>query len=180
MKKIMSFAFAAALVAGFSGCDSSSSSGSLSDVNVTFSDLNNTGEMGYLINVDLDFNDDTYDGAGVDYYFCTDAVSSYDYYAYALEGYEPLVNEPDYDYGGLFYAAGSGTLHFISNSHSGVAYDVNSSSNGFTTGQTYSIAITLYGNPETSGTVHINSISDFNCTEAASAAPLAASTAAAY
>ncbi|UFS61830.1 hypothetical protein LOH54_09195 [Sulfurimonas sp. HSL-3221] len=75
------------LALGLGGCGSSGSSGNfgVGDINVTFADLNATGVMGYHINVDLDFALDTYDASNIDYYFCTDAVGSYDYHAYTQD-----------------------------------------------------------------------------------------------
>ncbi|WP_345972124.1 hypothetical protein [Sulfurimonas diazotrophicus] len=168
MKKYVSSMLAGALVLGLAGCGSGSSGNfGVGDINVTFAELNATGVMGYHINVDLDFANNTYDASNIDYYFCTDAVGSYDYYAYTQDrayGSELLVDEPDFDYGYLAYMAQSGTLEFTSNATGALSYDVNSSTDILEVGATYDIDLFLEAVLATTGTVHINSIANFDCT----------------
>jgi len=166
MKKYISSILAGALVLGFAGCGSSGSgSFGVGDVNVTFAELNATGVMGYHINVDLDFANNSYDASNIDYYFCTDAFGTYDYYAYTQDANGTLiVSEPDFDYGYLDYTAQSGILEFTSGPQEGISYEVTSAADNLVQGITYDIAIFLNATPVTAGLVHINSIADFNCT----------------
>jgi hypothetical protein len=166
MKKYVSSLLAGALVLGLGGCGSGSSGNfGVGDINVTFAELNATGAMGYHINVDLDFENNTYDASNIDYYFCTDAYMGYDYYAYTQDANETvIITEPDFDYGFLSYAAQSGTLGFTSDANTSISYEVTSASEILESGVTYDIE--LFGNalPLTTGTVHINSIANFDCT----------------
>ena len=166
MKKYVSSLLAGALVLGLGGCGSGSSGNfGVGDINVTFAELNATGAMGYHINVDLDFALDTYDASNIDYYFCTDAHMGYDYYAYTQDANGTvIVTEPDFDYGFLSYAAQSGTLEFTSDANTSISYEVTSASEILESGATYDLE--LFGNalPLTTGTVHINSIANFDCT----------------
>ncbi|MHC3995560.1 hypothetical protein ACXWTF_12115 [Thiomicrolovo sp. ZZH C-3] len=161
MKKYVSSMLAGALALGLVGCGSSSSS-----TKVTLADLNATGATGYHINVDLDFANNTYDASNIDYYFCTDAVGTYDYYAYTQDrvyGSELLVDEPDFDYGYLDYVAQSGILEFTSDQTLGLSYEVASATDILKAGSTYDIDLFIEATLVTSGTVQINSISDYDC-----------------
>ncbi|WP_345984826.1 hypothetical protein WCX49_09350 [Sulfurimonas sp. HSL-1656] len=168
MKKYISSMLAGALVLGFAGCGTSNSGSiSVGESNVTFADLNATGLTGYHLNVDLDFANNDYDASNIDYYFCTNAVGAYDYYAYTQDriyGSDLLVDEPDFDYGYLSYAAQSGILEFTSDAMAGMSYEVTSASEILERSATYDIELFGNGTPLTTGTVHINSIANFDCT----------------
>lgn len=170
MKNFMIIAMSGIVGIALTACGggSSSSGGGVTpppvpnDVNYTA--LTSTGTNGYKVTVDINGSVggvvDVY--SGIEYYFCTNSIMSYDYFAVTPTGSDYNGSyEPDFDYGWTDIN-GQNELVFTPDSGNitGSAYTINEDTNQtLTEGQTYSLWM-----EGQAGTVTVNTISDFNCT----------------
>ena len=127
---------------------------------VTFSDLTSTGVDGYKINVTIDDGDESiFDD--ITYYFCSGALGpGPDYEDYAAVSGELTGEEPDFDHGKLNEDLTA--LDFYSDSENIPVngYTVYSDNGILEEGQTYDF---MWWDDVPTGSVHINSISPFDC-----------------
>lgn len=155
MNKITQLIIISVAGVALTACRSSSNNES-----VGFTDLNNTGSNGYKVNMTLDFDVADDPTTSIDYYFCTDTVETWDFFAYTSDYMGiPLDEEPDFDYGELIIPE-PGVLIFQENMVASTAYGVLSETGDLQEGQTYTF---VAEDSDYEGTVTVNSISDFNC-----------------
>lgn len=125
-------------------------------IQVAIADLVNTGANGYKMTATIDGTDP------VDFYFCTDAVDTYDYAMYdANVPYIPWADEPS-DYGGLDY---EGTLLglFSVPEDDIIIVETGGPTPGYLQeGRTYNYEFDFFGD---TGTVTVKKFSDFNCSD---------------
>lgn len=155
MKKFTKFALIGMVGFSLTACNDSDNNAS-----VTYQSLLDTGVDGYKINVDI--NDGQYLHENIDYYFCSNSVEGYDYFAQeAASGPWDGNSEPDFDYGDL--DSEGMYLDFLSDSgNPPSSYSVIVDNETLTEGQTYEFEMWSY---EETGSVYIRSISNFDCSQ---------------
>lgn len=153
MKKFAEIALISVIGIALTGCD-----GNKKATEVTYDALLATGINGYKINVDIDDGIEQFNS--IDYYFCSDSIMGYDYFAQNSSSGEWQGEEPDFDYGDLDSEDPTYLDFFTDSGNPPSPYSVISEEMVLKEGETY--GFDLWAN-EDIGTVYIRSISDFDC-----------------
>ena len=161
MKKLMHLLLLVAVtILGISGLTSCDNNNNTEGTKVTYEALLNTGVNGYKINVDINDSQELHNS--IDYYFCTDGIGEFDYFAQnSSSGPWNGAELADFDYGSLENVGED--LNFSADcANLPSPYTVTSENMVLEEGQTYEFKVWDYND---SGTIHIRSIGDFNCSE---------------